>query len=113
MCLIRGFHLVGGQRSLSHHKLACVYSHILLSHYLILTGPFFETPCMLISAVVLRVGLFPFAGFGWPTNGDGELARFFPGHMLETGQDILFFWVARMVMLSLSLTGKLPFNDVW
>ena len=34
------------------------------------------------------------------------------GHVLETGQDILFFWVARMVMLSLQLTNQLPFHTV-
>lgn len=38
---------------------------------------------------------------------------FYPGTLLETGHDILFFWVARMVMLGLKLTGKLPFKEVW
>lgn len=38
---------------------------------------------------------------------------FYPGTLLETGHDILFFWVARMVMLGLKLTGKLPFREVW
>lgn len=37
---------------------------------------------------------------------------FYPGTLLETGHDILFFWVARMVMLGLRLTGKLPFREV-
>lgn len=37
---------------------------------------------------------------------------FYPGTLLETGHDILFFWVARMVMLGLKLTGKLPFKEV-
>lgn len=37
---------------------------------------------------------------------------FYPGTLLETGHDILFFWVARMVMLGLKLTGKLPFREV-
>ena len=51
-------------------------------------------------------GLFPFSVFGWPGGaGNGDLARFFPGALLETGRDILFFWVARMVMMSMSLTG--------
>jgi valyl-tRNA synthetase len=44
-------------------------------------------------------GLFPFSVFGWPAE-SGDLARFFPGALLETGRDILFFWVARMVMMS-------------
>lgn len=37
---------------------------------------------------------------------------FYPGTLLETGHDILFFWVARMVMLGLQLTGRLPFREV-
>lgn len=41
-----------------------------------------------------------------------DYKSFFPSQMLETGHDILFFWVARMVMMSLWLTGKLPFNEV-
>ena len=55
--------------------------------------------------------LFPFAAFGWPSK-SVDLDNFFPGHVLETGHDILFFWVARMVMVSLHLTGKLPFKEV-
>ena len=42
-----------------------------------------------------------------------HLQAFFPGSLLETGHDILFFWVARMVMMSLTLTGKLPFTEVY
>lgn len=42
-----------------------------------------------------------------------DLSVFYPGTLLETGHDILFFWVARMVMLGLKLTGKLPFKEVW
>lgn len=41
-----------------------------------------------------------------------DLERFYPGSLLETGHDILFFWVARMVMLGLALTGRLPFREV-
>jgi valyl-tRNA synthetase len=58
-------------------------------------------------------GLFPFSVMGWPNEQSTDLARYFPGHLLETGSDILFFWVARMVMMSLELTGKLPFNTVY
>ena len=57
-------------------------------------------------------GLFPFAIFGWPDS-TPDLAKFYPGHLLETGHDILFFWVARMVMLGLELTGSLPFKEVY
>uniref|UniRef100_A0A670HVP5 Valine--tRNA ligase n=1 Tax=Podarcis muralis TaxID=64176 RepID=A0A670HVP5_PODMU len=57
-------------------------------------------------------GLFPFSIFGWP-NPSEDLQIFYPGTLLETGHDILFFWVARMVMLGLKLTGKLPFREVY
>jgi valyl-tRNA synthetase len=57
-------------------------------------------------------GLFPFSSFGWPMETD-DLKRFFPTTLLETGHDILFFWVARMVMMSLELTDRLPFTDVY
>ncbi len=56
-------------------------------------------------------GLFPFAALGWP-HATPDLARFYPNSLLETGHDILFFWVARMVMLGQTLTGSLPFNEV-
>jgi valyl-tRNA synthetase len=54
-------------------------------------------------------GLFPFSVFGWPDK-TPDFDSFFPTSLLETGMDILFFWVARMVMMSLHLTGKLPFK---
>jgi valyl-tRNA synthetase len=58
-------------------------------------------------------GLWPFATVGWPQdenngNVNSDLARFYPGTCLETGYDILFFWVARMVMLGIELTGVSP-----
>lgn len=56
-------------------------------------------------------GLFPFSVFGWPDDSP-DLDAFYPTTLLETGHDILFFWVARMVMMGLGLTGKLPFNTV-
>jgi valyl-tRNA synthetase len=57
-------------------------------------------------------GLFPFSVFGWPDNTE-DIESFFPTSLLETGHDILFFWVARMVMMSIGLTGKLPFHTVY
>ncbi|XP_015212607.2 valine--tRNA ligase [Lepisosteus oculatus] len=57
-------------------------------------------------------GIFPFSIFGWP-NESKDLQVFYPGTLLETGHDILFFWVARMVMMGLKLTGKLPFKEVY
>jgi len=61
-------------------------------------------------------GLWPFATVGWPEDEGKEgsdLSRFYPGSCLETGYDILFFWVARMAMMGLELTGKSPFNTVY
>ncbi|XP_043285478.1 valine--tRNA ligase isoform X1 [Venturia canescens] len=56
--------------------------------------------------------LFPFSIFGWPDNTE-ELKAFYPGTLLETGHDILFFWVARMVFFGQKLLGKLPFKEVY
>ncbi|XP_069121491.1 LOW QUALITY PROTEIN: valine--tRNA ligase-like [Argopecten irradians] len=57
-------------------------------------------------------GIFPFSIFGWPDK-TPELQAFYPGTLLETGHDILFFWVARMVTMGLELMGKLPFKEVY
>ncbi|CAE7745720.1 Vars1, partial [Symbiodinium microadriaticum] len=57
-------------------------------------------------------GLFPFSVFGWPNNTE-DLSAFYPTTLLETGGDILFFWVARMVMMGLQLTDMLPFRTVY
>ena len=55
--------------------------------------------------------LFPFASLGWP-DVTSDLTQFYPTWLLETASDILFFWVARMVMLGQKLTGQLPFKQV-
>lgn len=57
-------------------------------------------------------GLWPFSTLGWPKQ-TSDLENFYPQSILETGWDILFFWVARMVMLGLKLTGKVPFFEVY
>ncbi|CAG8433960.1 2555_t:CDS:10 [Diversispora eburnea] len=57
-------------------------------------------------------GLWPFSIFGWPEK-TNDLINFFPTSLLETGWDILFFWVARMVMMSIKLTGQVPFNEIF
>ncbi|KAM3565311.1 hypothetical protein MY1884_000225 [Beauveria asiatica] len=57
-------------------------------------------------------GLWPFSTLGWP-NKTHDLEKLFPTTILETGWDILFFWIARMIMLSLKLTGKIPFEEVF
>ena len=57
-------------------------------------------------------GLWPFSTLGWPDNTD-DLAKFFPTSVLVTGYDILFFWVARMVLLGLFVTdGVAPFHTI-
>eukprot|EP00800_Vazella_pourtalesii_P013328 TRINITY_DN3188_c0_g1_i2.p1 TRINITY_DN3188_c0_g1~~TRINITY_DN3188_c0_g1_i2.p1 ORF type:complete len:582 (-),score=165.46 TRINITY_DN3188_c0_g1_i2:111-1856(-) len=59
-------------------------------------------------------GLLPMSIFGWPNiEQNSDYKQFFPGSLLETGHDILFFWVARMVMFSLKLTGQIPFKEVY
>ncbi|MBU2642905.1 MAG: valine--tRNA ligase [Gammaproteobacteria bacterium] len=56
--------------------------------------------------------LWPFSTLGWPEQ-TPELERYLPTSVLVTGFDIIFFWVARMVMLSKHLTGKVPFREVY
>jgi valyl-tRNA synthetase len=58
-------------------------------------------------------GLWPFATMGWPNTESADLKMFHPGSVMETGYDILFFWVARMIMLGLNLTGQAPFDVVY
>ncbi len=57
-------------------------------------------------------GLWPFSTLGWPSETD-DLRYFYPTSVLETGYDILFFWVARMIMLGLECTNKPPFHTVY
>ena len=57
-------------------------------------------------------GLWPFSTLGWPDE-TPDLARFYPTSVMETGYDILFFWVARMMMLGLFCTGVEPFHTVY
>jgi valyl-tRNA synthetase len=56
--------------------------------------------------------LWPFATMGWPDE-TADLARFYPGHTLVTGPDIIFFWVARMVMAGYHFVGERPFDTVY
>jgi valyl-tRNA synthetase len=56
--------------------------------------------------------LWPFSTLGWPEQ-TPELGRFLPGSVLVTGFDIIFFWVARMIMMSLHFTDKVPFHEVY
>ncbi|CAN4117041.1 unnamed protein product [Withania somnifera] len=57
-------------------------------------------------------GLFPLSVLGWPDN-TADFKTFYPTSVLETGHDILFFWVARMVMLGIKLGGDVPFSKVY
>jgi len=56
--------------------------------------------------------LWPFATLGWPDDTQ-ELRAFYPTDFLTTARDILFLWVARMIMTGLEFTGKIPFHDVY
>ena len=57
-------------------------------------------------------GLWPFSTLGWPDD-TPDLQRFYPTSVMETGYDIIFFWVARMVMLGLQLTDEEPFHTIY
>jgi valyl-tRNA synthetase len=56
--------------------------------------------------------LWPFSTLGWPDETE-DLRRYYPTTVMETGYDILFFWVARMIMAGLKFTGRPPFRDVF
>lgn len=57
-------------------------------------------------------GLWPFSTLGWPDQ-TPDLAKYYPTTVLETGYDIIFFWVARMIMMGLKFTGQVPFKYVY
>jgi valyl-tRNA synthetase len=57
-------------------------------------------------------GLLPFSTLGWPED-SAALRRFYPTSVMETGFDIIFFWVARMMMMGLHFTGEVPFRTVF
>jgi valyl-tRNA synthetase len=57
-------------------------------------------------------GLWPFSTLGWPEHSE-DYQEYYPTTMMETGYDILFFWVARMIMMGLSFTGDVPFHYVY
>ena len=58
-------------------------------------------------------GLWPHSTLGWPDPDAGDMDVFYPNAVLETGYDILFFWVARMIMLGIENTGEVPFRAVY
>jgi valyl-tRNA synthetase len=57
-------------------------------------------------------GLWPFSTLGWPEDTE-DLRRFYPASVLETGYDLIFFWVARMIMMGIAMTGREPFPYVY
>ncbi len=57
-------------------------------------------------------GLWPFSTLGWPADTE-DLSYFYPTSVMETGYEIIFFWVARMVMLGMELAGDIPFSEVY
>jgi valyl-tRNA synthetase len=57
-------------------------------------------------------GLWPFSTLGWPDR-TPDLASYYPGHVMETGYDIIFLWVARMIFFGLEFMGEPPFSDVY
>jgi valyl-tRNA synthetase len=57
-------------------------------------------------------GLWPFSTMGWPEQTD-TLRTFYPTSVMETGHDIIFFWVARMMMMGIHFMGEVPFKDVY
>jgi valyl-tRNA synthetase len=57
-------------------------------------------------------GLWPFSTLGWPEK-TADLARFYPTSTLITAYDIIFFWVARMIMMGLEFMGEAPFRDIY
>ncbi len=73
-------------------------------------GPIVQDPDVLDTW--FSSGLWPFSTLGWPEE-TPDYAYFYPTSILETGYDILFFWVARMIMDGLEFTGQVPFHTVY
>lgn len=57
--------------------------------------------------------LWPFSTLGWPDEASHDLMKYYPTSVMETGHDILFFWVARMMMMGIEFTGKAPFHTIY
>ena len=74
------------------------------------TGPLVRDPDVLDTW--FSSALVPFTDLGWPQESP-DLSRYLPSSVLVTGFDIIFFWVARMVMMSMHMTGQVPFRDVY
>ena len=57
-------------------------------------------------------GLWPFSTLGWPQD-NADLQRYYPGHLMETGYDIIFHWVSRMIFFGIEFMGEVPFSEVY
>lgn len=88
---------------------------ILIILYLLIKYP-------ILTYVFHSSGLWPFATVGWPhalsdhnpsSPTTADYNKFYPASVLETGYDILFFWVARMVTMGIELTGRVPFHTIY
>ncbi len=85
-------------------------AEIRLQHGLELSYPLFQDEDVLDTW--FSSALWPFSTLGWPEQ-TPELARHYPGSVLVTGFDIIFFWVARMIMMGLKFQGDVPFREVY
>ncbi len=85
-------------------------SNYLATHHKLIGNMYLRDPDVLDTW--FSSGLWPFSTLGWPDQ-TPELARFYPGAVLVTAFDIIFFWVARMMMQGLHFMGDVPFKDVY
>ena len=89
--------------------------HVTVSRDDITTCPMCKSPVRQDEDVLdtwFSSGLWPFSTMGWPEKTE-DLRRFYPTTALVTGFDIIFFWVARMMMLGLRFMGEVPFRDIY
>jgi len=88
---------------------------VINSTHIITHAIFIHRLYYIVVSLLCSSGLWPFSTLGWPHNTgcNSDLMKFYPTSVLETGYDILFFWVARMVMMGLEFTDRVPFHTVY
>lgn len=98
------------------HRIPAWYNSLTADEHMVVTAKKPEGDSWLQDPDTLdtwfSAGLWTFATLGWPKETE-DFAAFHPTQVLETGYDILFFWVARMILMSTFLTGQIPFRDVY